>query len=61
MLVYMLIIGKILEENLMYSTMKRISARNGKPKTSYRLMLMAANMNIDASFLMAGKSKNTIL
>lgn len=58
---YMLIIGKTLEENLMSSIMKRTSALNGKLKTSFRLMLMAVSMNIVANFLMVGKSKNIIL
>ena len=61
MLVFMLIIGKISEGSLMYLIMKKNSALNGKPRISYKLMLMDANTNIDVSFLMDGKNKNIIL
>jgi hypothetical protein len=57
----MLIIGKILEENLMSLATRKISAHNGKPKISYKLTRMVAKMNIDASIHMDGKNKSIIL
>jgi hypothetical protein len=60
MLACMLIIGKILEENLTFLTMRKNSVLNGKLRTSFKPMLMVAKMNIDVSFLMDGKNKNII-
>lgn len=57
----MLIIGKTSEGNHTFMNMKKISVQIGKQKTSFLLMLMDVNMNIDASILMDGKNKNIIL
>lgn len=59
MLVYMLIIGKTLEESLMFSITKKSSVLNGKLRTLSKHMQMAVSMSIGASFLMDGKNKNT--
>ena len=57
--VYMHITGKTLEESHISLSMKETSALSGRPKTSFRLMLTDANMNIDVNILMAGKNKST--
>ena len=59
-LVYMLTIGKISGENLIFLTMKGSNARNGKLSTLFKLMQMAAKMSTGASFLTDGRSKNII-
>jgi hypothetical protein len=56
-----LITGKTSEENLIYSIMRKSNVSNGRPRTLFKPMQTAASMSIDANFLMAGKSKNTIL
>ena len=58
--VSMLITGRILEENLIYSNMNESNALNGKQKTLCIHILKVVAMNIDVSFLMAGKSKSII-
>jgi len=58
--VFTLITGRIFEENPIFLTMKRNNVLNGKLKTLFRLMLMAASMNIDVNFHMVGKSRNII-
>lgn len=58
--VFMLIIGRILEENHMYLNMRKSNAHNGRLKTSFKLMQMVVNTNIDASSHMVGKNKSII-
>jgi hypothetical protein len=58
--VSMPITGKILEESLMFMNTKKSNVLSGRLKISYRPMQMDANKNTGVSFLMAGKSKNTI-
>ena len=58
--VYMHIIGKILEESLIFMTMKKTNAHNGRLRILYKPMLMDASMNTDVNTLMVGKNKNTI-
>ena len=48
------------EENLIYSNMNESNALNGKQKTLCIHILKVVAMNIDVSFLMAGKSKSII-
>jgi hypothetical protein len=60
MLVFMLIIGKILGESLIFLTMKESNVLNGRQSTSFKLMQMAVKMSIGANFLTVGKSKNII-
>lgn len=61
MLAFMLITGRISEENLMPLSTKESSARSGKPKILFKLMQMAVEMNTDVNFLMAGRNKSIIL
>jgi hypothetical protein len=61
MLVFMLIIGKISEENLTFSNMKENNVHNGKPSILCKHMLMAVKMSIGASSLTAGRNKSIIL
>jgi hypothetical protein len=55
-----LIIGKISEENLISTIMKKTNVLNGKLRTSSKLTQMDAKMSIDANSLTAGKNKNII-
>jgi hypothetical protein len=57
----MLITGKILEENLMFTSTKKISASNGKRRILFKPMQMAVNKNTGANILMDGKNRNTTL
>lgn len=57
---FMLIIGKILGENLISMTMKKNNVHLGKLKTSYRLMQMDVKVSTDVNSLMDGKSKSII-
>jgi hypothetical protein len=61
------IIGKILEGNHTFLSMKKNNVLNGKLKISYKPTLMDVRMNIDANTdidantAMDGKNKNTTL
>jgi hypothetical protein len=61
MFAYMLIIGRILGESPIFTTMRRINALNGKPRILCKPTLMDVKMNIDASTPMDGKNRNIIL
>jgi hypothetical protein len=61
MLVCMLIIGKILEENLIFLIMSENNALYGRQNILSKHMLTAAKMSIDANFHMDGRNKNIIL
>lgn len=56
--VYMHIIGRTLEESLIFLIMKKSNVLNGKPRILSKHMLMVVSMNIDVNFLMDGKNKN---
>ena len=57
----MRIIGKILEESLMFLNMKRSNVHHGKLRTLSKHMQMDVKMSTDANILMVGKNKNIIL
>jgi len=58
---YMLIIGRILEENLNYSLTHMSNVLNGIQEHLSKFMEMAVKMNFCVPTVMVGKSKNIIL
>lgn len=60
MYVFMHIIGRILEENLIFIFTARSNAQIGEADSSLILIRMVVHMNINVLAAMVGKNKNTI-